>query len=211
MTRVWNAVTAAVLGAVALAMPAAPAATTPAAPSFSLKGTPYRFVPWDYGAPFGCRAGAHLGMLLTGPRGRVWSFAPHEDLAHLQTRGCGAGIVVAQVAGLAVEQAAHFAVAVRSCSGSCAGYDFFAFGFDGTRAYEELGQTLGEGGWKFDFPTLVLYVNKRFRECPSHWTRLSYRWRDGSPSQYVLQKSVTYTSRQCYLSAPTKWPPDPGQ
>jgi hypothetical protein len=116
-----------------------------------------------------------------------------------------------RIAGFAVERAAHFAVAVHTCGAVCTGYDFLAFGFDGTRTYEELGQTLGEGGWKFAFPALVLYVNTRYRDCPSHWTRLSYRWTDIYTSKYMLQKSVTYTSRQCYLSSPKKWPPDPGE
>ena len=81
--------------------------------------------------------------------------------------------------------------------------------FDGARTDEELGRTLGEGGWRFAFPMLTLYVNKGYHECPSHWTRLSYRWTGGHVAKYVLQKSVTYTSRRCYGSAPKKWPPDP--
>jgi hypothetical protein len=209
MKRFWCAATAAVLVAAALASPQ----DTGAAPSglpFTLKGASYHLEPWDYGALFGCRPGAHVGVLLMGRRGRVWSFAPYGDLARLQAHGCGAVAVVSQLVGVGVEQTAHFAVAVHSCAATCTGYDFWAFWFDGTRAYEELGQTLGEGGWKFKFPSLVLYVNTRYRDCPSHWTRLSYRWTDGYLSRYVLQKSISYTSRQCFLSKPKKWPPDPG-
>jgi hypothetical protein len=205
-----TAVLAIVAGASALGMPAfAGAARAPF--SFQLKGIEYHLAPWDYGTAFRCRAGSHVGVVLMSPHGPAWSFAPYGDLARLQThRGCGTGAVVSQIAGAGVEDAAHFAVAVRSCAGSCGGYDFFAFRFDGTRGYEELGQALGDGGWKFAFPRLVLYVNKGYHECPSHWLRLSYWWTGGYAPKYMLQKSVRYTSRQCFLAAPKKWPPDPG-
>ena len=209
MTRAGLTVIAAAFGT-ALLIPPLPAGASPRAAIFSLKGADYRLVPWDYGAAFRCRAGAHIGLLLVGPRGRVWSFAPYDDLARMQAHGCGAGTVVSEIAGVGVDLAAHFAVTVHACVGSCSGYEFLAFAFDGARTDEELGRALGEGGWRFTFPMVTLYVNKGYHECPSHWTRLSYRWAGGHAANYVLQESVTYTSRRCYGSAPKKWPPDPG-
>jgi len=184
----------------------------------------------DVGIRYGCPKGAYTGILLKDNGGVPrWSFHVTDSASYLASNGCkGAGISAARLVGIAVptRNDAIWVVQVHRCGASCAGDDAHVFRFsprfasinpatgyyDAGSVEEEINQSLGEGGVKFTFPRLALYVNNGYHECPSHWTRMIYAWTTipGWTAKFVLVNAVAYTSHQCVFSH-THWPPDPGE
>ncbi|HEY3248082.1 MAG TPA: hypothetical protein VGK88_07320 [bacterium] len=149
-----------------------------------------------------------------------WSFNVSDTANYLAMHGCQPGVSAARIAGTAVPSPdeAIWVIQKLSCGASCSGYDVYVFRFSPQFSTPDLAvfkafeQPLGLGGVKFAFPRLVLYVNNGYKECPSHWTRMTYRWTTipSSQARLILIDAVSYTSPQCYLRN-TVWPPDPGQ
>ncbi len=187
---------------------------------FALAGHRYALYEVDIGRPFRC-SGRYVGVALRDEKATVlWSFNVSKTAGYLAVHGCWPGVSAATIVGTAVpsREEAIWVIQELSCGASCAGYNVHVFRFSpqfstpDLPVFKEFEQSLGLGGVKFDFPRLVLYVNNGYKECPSHWTRMIYRWTaiTSSQAQFILIDAISYTSRQCYLRN-TVWPPDPGQ
>ncbi len=66
------------------------------------------------------------------------------------------------------------------------------------------------GAARLAFPRLFLYVNNGYKECPSHWTRMTYEWTDIDGSMhFILVGALAYTSPHCVFTD-GHVPPEPG-
>jgi len=187
--------------------------------SFEVAHQGFQLFEWDFGIQYGCSPGELVGIVLRratdAHHPNIWTFNVDNVLNGAPARpGCSdleimaGGSLTARIVGVATpsNREAHFVITTLLCGGSCAGYWMEAFRFDGRRVTSSLKRSLGLGGVKFTFPRLALYRNDGYKECPSHWTRFTYRWLEAA---YALIDTTTYTSPICSFGPTTNWPPDP--
>jgi len=205
--------------------------TVPQTFKVAVGGETFTLAEVDVGTRFDCAAGSVVGIVLKDSKGiSRWSYNLGDTASYLAIHGCD-GTSAANVVGVAVPNSdtALWVIQVLHCGASCAGYDAHVFSFhpshirypphsveyDRATIPEEIQRDLGDGGVKFVFPRLLLYVNNGYHECPSRWTRLTYMWIQASDA-FILKNTVSYTSPQCSLvrlgeNSTRHWPPDPGQ
>ncbi len=187
--------------------------------SFEVGRQRFQLFEWDFGVQYGCSPGELVGVVLRKATDvhhpNIWTFNVDNVLSGAPARpDCGdleimaGGSLAARIVGVATpsNREAHFVTTTLLCGGSCAGYWVEAFFFDGHRVTSSLKVSVGLGGVKFTFPKLALYRNDGYKECPSHWTRFTYRWLGAA---YALIDTTTYTSPICSFGQTTNWPPDP--
>lgn len=193
---------------------------------FAVGGANYELQEVDVGAKFGCPDSTrYVGVILKGHGITRWSFNV-DDAESKAHSGCYPGADESRIVGVAVPtgEDAVWVVETTICGVSCAASAVDVFRFWTRLAQidprsgkytrgavdEEISQSLGHGGVRFEFPRLVLYVNNGYKECPSHFTRMIYAWaRIDNYEKFILIDAVAYTSRVCGGQGP--WPPDPEQ
>ncbi len=191
--------------------------------TFKIAGTQFTLQEVDLGAPYGCEKGSMVGIVLRD-RNRIvrWSFNVRDTAASPVVYGC-LSTTAAHIVGIATPtaQTAIWVITVLSCGGSCYGYDVSVFPFDPswkpnprTGEYDlspEIYERLGLGGVRFAFPRLSLYKNNGYKEVSLALDKDGIQMETSPSGQFILVQGTSYTSRQCYLSNPRRWPPDPGE
>jgi len=226
--RAWPIILCAAAALYLLVPPGPWSAVTGGAPAsgasaFTVHGTALRLSPVDFGLSLGCPKDRYVGLALyrAGGHDPLWTLRDTSLEQEIQdTRCAGAGSSVARIEGpvtVTPDQHAHVVVSTLICGGSCAGYSVEAFGIRavaaGVRVYPELPyQGLGPGGnqIRVAFPSLTLYRNDGYHDCPSRWTKMTYRW--AKDAGYRRVSRVSYTSPICAAHAPSDpWPPEPAR
>jgi hypothetical protein len=200
-------------------VPAASAAAP--ARAFSVRGMALRLGQVDFGVPLHCPKDQYVGLALyrIGGRDPLWTLRDTTLEQEIRDSHCvGAGSSVSRVEGpvtVTPDREAHVVVSTLICGGSCAGYSVQAFGIRaaaaGVQVLDELPYLgLGPGGHqvRVAFPVLTLYRNDGYHDCPSRWTKMTYRWAKGIGYRPV--SSIRYTSKICAAHDPSEsWPPEP--